>query len=101
MTAGDIASIERAPVMPAAAVPGVARMAGGRWGEAVTYHRGGRSVGVQVRDGVVSVHVVVDALPIDAVAARVRRAVRSALQEAGYAQRVDVVIEDIEMADLP
>ena len=101
MTAGDIGAIAKAAVAAAAAVPGVASMAGGRWGQSVTYHRAGRSIGVRVYDGAVSVHVVVDALPIDTVAERVRRAVRSALEEAGYALRVDVVVEDIEVAALP
>lgn len=97
----DASDVARTAAGAAATVPGVARMAPGRWGEAVTYHRGGRSVGVQVRDGALSVHVVVDALPIGEVAERVRRAVAEALERAGHAVRVDVVVEDIDIAVLP
>lgn len=97
----DVRDIAQTAAGAATTVPGVARMAPGRWGEAVTYHRGGRSVGVQVRDGALSVHVVVDAVPIEEVAERVRRAVAEALTRAGHAVRVDVVVEDIEIAILP
>lgn len=74
------------------AVPGVADLHGGAFGEAATYLPGRRVPGVRLtEDGTAEVHVVLTLdVPVLATAARVRDAV--AVVVGG---RVDVVVEDV------
>lgn len=85
-----------------AGVPGVACLSAGRGVEAATYYPGGKIAGVVIRDGAVDVHVVISVLPIGDVVERVRHAAALVLADVGHTgRRVDVMVEDIALADLP
>lgn len=82
----------------ALAVPGVAGLHGGSFGEAATYLPGRRVSGVRVTgDGTAEVHVVLTLdVPVLATAARVRDAVAAVV-----GGRVDVVVEDVAEPPVP
>ncbi|GIF01851.1 hypothetical protein [Paractinoplanes rishiriensis] len=83
-TADDIATV-------VLAVPDVTRLHAGRFGEAATYLPGRRVTGVQVRDEVIEVHVVVAGqIPVRRTAQSIHEAVAALV-----ATPVHVVIEDI------
>ncbi|MCP9271719.1 hypothetical protein [Mycolicibacterium arenosum] len=74
------------------AVPGVADLHPGMFGEVATYLPGRRVVGVRVTDATVDVHVTVSAdAPVRPTAAAVRAAVAAALPD----HVVDVTVEDV------
>lgn len=76
----------------ALAVPGVAALHPGMFGEVATYLPGRRVTGVRVRDGAVDVHVAVwHSAPVRDTAAAVRDAVGAALPGLD----VNVTVEDI------
>lgn len=82
------------------AVPGVARLSGGRLAELATYLPGERIPGVRVADDVMHVHVVLHAAgDLRVVADRVHDAVRQALAAGGAvpAPAVHVHVEDVEL----
>jgi hypothetical protein len=77
-------------------VPGVAALTGGPGVEVATRFPGGKVSGVRL-GAEVEVHVVLDRLPVEPVAERVRRAVRAAARAAGAPDRpVRVVVDDLE-----
>ena len=85
--ADDIESLVRA-------TPGVTGLHPGMFGEVATYLPGRRVAGIRVADGVVDVHVIVDATaPMRSTAAAVRAAVASAVPGSS----VNVTVEDIEV----
>jgi len=84
-----------------AGVPGVARLSAGGAVEAATYFAGGKTAGVVVRDDQVVVHIVVNELPIAQVTEHVREVAQEALQALGAARPVEVVVEDLEVEQLP
>lgn len=73
-------------------VPGVARMHAGMFGEVATYLPGRRVEGVQLRDDVANVHVVVRwGVPIPGTVDAIRTALRLVVDKP-----VNVTIEDVE-----
>jgi len=106
---GDLA-VARAAAAAARGVPGVAGLTPGRFAEAATYGPGEVVRGVAVRrlpgGRVVEVHVravYAPALPLPALADRVRRAVGAAVAAlgAGPAGPIDVAVDDLEVGVLP
>jgi hypothetical protein len=88
----------------AAAVDGVAgvrRTFGSGSAECSTLIPGGRVEGVALRDESVLVCVAVARLPVPAVAAEVTAAARSALKALSDKRPVDVVIDDLDLDELP
>ncbi len=94
---GDPARLAQSVASTVSRVPGVTRLTGGRRVEAATYHAGGKVVGVVVREHVVSVHLVVSALPLPPVVERVRGAAAEVLAGLGASQAVEVVVEDLDL----
>jgi hypothetical protein len=84
----------------ATSVPGVARLVGGTGVEASTHYPGGKVVGVALSADVVSVHCVVDRLPLAPVIDALFEVVGGVLAEAGDARPVRVVVEDVEEVGL-
>jgi hypothetical protein len=104
---GDLA-VARAAAAAARGVPGVAGVTPGRFAEAATYGPGEvvRGVAVRRRPGgwAVEVHVravYAPALPLPALAARVRRAVGAAVAAlgAGPAGPIDVAVDDLAVGE--
>ena len=87
----------------AAAVDSVggARRTGGQGIEVSTQYPGGRVLGVRLGADEVSVHIVAERLPLDAVAEAVRFATRLALSSLGDSRAVAVAIEDLDVLSLP
>jgi hypothetical protein len=88
----------------AAAVDGVAgvrRTFGSGVAECSTLFPGGRVEGVALRDESVLVCVALARLPVPAVAGEVTAAARSALKALGDKRPVDVVIDDLDLNELP
>lgn len=96
----DPGPVARTVAARVAGVPGVAGLSGGQGVEAATYYAGGKTTGVVMHEGIVAVHVVVDVLPVGAVAERVREAAEGALAGLGCSARVEVVIEDVLVSGL-
>lgn len=84
-----------------AGVPGVARLSPGGAVEAATYFAGGKTAGVVVREDQVVVHIVVNELPIAQVTEQVREVAQEALRAFGATRTVEVVVEDLEVEQLP
>jgi len=84
-----------------ARVPGVARLSPGTGVEVATQFAGGKVVGVGVRDDAVVAYLVVDRLPVDRVARAARVAGEAALADLGVARRLDLVIDDVDLDQLP
>jgi hypothetical protein len=82
-------------------VPGVARLSGGRGVEAATLYPGGKVVGVVADEQAVRVHLVAGRLPLGPLVAEVRAAVAIVLAGLGAARVVDLVVEDLELDQLP
>jgi hypothetical protein len=82
-------------------VPGVARLSPGTGVEVATQFAGGKVVGVGLRDDAVVAYLVVDRLPVDQVARAARAAGEAALADLGVARRLDLVIDDVELDQLP
>jgi hypothetical protein len=82
-------------------VPGVARLSPGTGVEVATQFAGGKVVGVRVRDDAVVAYLVVDRLPVDRVARAARAAAEAALAGLGVARRLDLVIDDVDLDQLP
>jgi hypothetical protein len=91
----------RAVAACVSSLPGVACLTGGPGVEAATYYRGGKVVGVVVRDGRMSVHLVANALPIQKVVADVREAITGFLRDQDHGFAVEIVVEDLEVDQLP
>jgi hypothetical protein len=87
----------------AAAVDSVGgvRRTGGHGVEVATQYPGGRVLGVRLGADEVTVHIVAERLPIDAVADAVRVAARSALAGLGDNRGVAVSVEDLDVLSLP
>jgi hypothetical protein len=106
---GELA-LARAVAAAVGGVPGVAALTPGRFAEAATYGPGEvvRGVAVRRRPGgwAVEVHVraaYAPALPLPALADRVRRAVGAAVAAlgGGPAGPIDVAVDDLEVGGLP
>jgi hypothetical protein len=80
---------------------GGARRTGGQGIEVSTQYPGGRILGVRLGTDEVTVHIIAERLPLDAVAEAVRSAVRSALSGLGDSRTVAVAIEDLDVLSLP
>jgi hypothetical protein len=80
---------------------GVVRRSAGSGVEAVTLYPGGRVIGVRLGSQRVTVHVTVVRLPLAAAAAAVRDAAVRAVAAAGLAWEVFVVIDDLDVEQLP
>jgi hypothetical protein len=97
----DRAVLAAAVATALARVPGVARLSPGTGVEVATQFAGGKVVGVGVRDDAVVAYLVVDWLPVDRVARAARAAGEAALAALGVARRLDLVIDDVELDQLP
>jgi hypothetical protein len=97
----DRAVLAAAVATALAQVPGVARLSPGTGVEVATQFAGGKVVGVRVRDDAVVAYLVVDRLPVDQVARAARVAGEAALADLGVARRLDLVIDDVELDQLP
>ena len=82
------------------AVGGV-RRTGGPGVEVATQYPGGRVLGVRLGADEVTVHIVAERLPLDAVADAVRFAASSALARLGDSRAVAVSVDDLDVASLP
>jgi hypothetical protein len=82
-------------------VPGVVRLSAGAGIEVATLYPGGKVVGVKVTDHRVAVHIVADRLPLPVLGNEVRAAARAALVPLGFERPVDVVIEALDLEELP
>jgi hypothetical protein len=80
---------------------GGVRRTGGPGVEVATQYPGGRVVGVRVGTDEVTVHIVAERLPLDAVAEAVQFATRLALSRLGDSRAVTVAIDDLDVASLP
>jgi hypothetical protein len=100
-TTVDRATLAQAVAAGVLAVPGVARLSGGRGVEAATLYPGGKVVGVVADDQAVRVHVVAGRLPLGPLVREVRAAVAIVLAGLGAARVVDLVVEDLELDQLP
>ena len=69
--------------------------------ELATHYPGGKVTGVRIVGDTVSVHLVADRLPLPAVAGEARAAAEASLASLGARHRVDVVVEDLEVDELP
>jgi hypothetical protein len=87
----------------AAAVDTVAgvRRTGGQGVEVATQYPGGRALGVRLGTDEVTVHVIAERFPLDALAEAVRFAARSALAGLGDSRAVAVTIDDLDVLFLP
>jgi hypothetical protein len=87
----------------AAAVDSVGgvRRTGGPGVEVATQYPGGRALGVRLGTDEVTVHIVAERLPLDAVADAVRLAALSALAGLGDSRAVAVSVDDLDVASLP
>jgi hypothetical protein len=97
----DRATLAQAVAAGVLAVPGVARLSGGRGVEAATLYPGGKVVGVVADDQAVRVHLVAGRLPLGPLIQEIRAAVTIVLVALGAARGVDLVIEDLELDQLP
>jgi hypothetical protein len=97
----DRAVLAAAVATALARVPGVARLSPGSGVEVATQFAGGKVVGVGLRDDAVVAYLVVDRLPVDRVARAARVAGEAALADLGVARRLDLVIDDVELDQLP
>ena len=100
-TTVDRATLAQAVAAGVLAVPGVARLSGGRGVEAATLYPGGKVVGVVADDQAVRVHIVAGRLPLGPLVQEVRAAVAIILAGLGAARVVDLVVEDLELDQLP
>ena len=100
-SSNDPGVISQAVALGVAGVAGVARLTPGAGVEAATYFAGGKTVGVVVRQDQVRVHIVLSQLPIVEVAERARAAAQRVLGALGAERRVEVVVEDLEVEQLP
>jgi len=82
-------------------VPGVRRTFGSGVVECSTLYPGGRVEGVALGDDVVQVCVALARLPVPKVAAEVAAAAWEALTALGDGRRVDVVVDDLDLDELP
>jgi hypothetical protein len=99
---GNLGPRGRVALAVAQAVDSVAgvRRSPGPGVEVATQYRGGKVLGISLGE-TVQVHVVVSALPIEAVADQVHWAARYALDAAGDRRPVAVVIDDLDVDVLP
>ncbi|MDQ6899790.1 MAG: hypothetical protein M3072_09810 [Candidatus Dormibacteraeota bacterium] len=97
----DRGVIAKAVALGVAGVPGVARLSPGGAVEAATYFAGGKLAGVVIREDQVVIHIVVNELPIARVSEHVREVAQQALRALGAARPVEVVVEDLEVEQLP
>lgn len=93
--------IAQAVAAAIAGVADVARLTAGAGVEAATYYAGGKTIGVVVGKDQITVHIVVMELPVARVAERVREAALEVLGALGARHAVDVVVEDVELDQLP
>ena len=80
---------------------GGVRRTGGPGVEVATQYPGGRVLGVRLGADEVTVHIIAERLPLDAVADAVRLAARSALAGLGDSRAVAVSVDDLDVASLP
>jgi hypothetical protein len=87
----------------AAAVDRVAkvRRSGGSGVEVSTQYRGGRVLGVALRETEVVVQVTAEALPLEPLVAAVRAAALKALRSLSDSRDVRVVVDDLDVNRLP
>jgi hypothetical protein len=97
----DPGVIAQAVALGVAGVAGVARLTSGAGVEAATYWAGGKTIGVVVRQDQVRVHIVLSQLPIAQVTEGVREAAQRVLEALGAERPVEVVVEDLEVEQLP
>ena len=94
-------AVAQAVAAAVAGVPGVARLSGGAGIEAATLYPGGKVTGVKVADHRVAVHLVASQLPLPALVGEVRAAARAALASLGFEHSIDVVVESLDLDQLP
>ncbi|HEV2930422.1 MAG TPA: hypothetical protein VGW74_17190, partial [Propionibacteriaceae bacterium] len=87
-TTVDRSTLAQAVAAAVLAMPGVARLSGGRGVEAATLYPGGKVVGVVAEDRAVRVHVVAGRLPLGPLVQDVRAAVAIVLAGLGAARVV-------------
>jgi hypothetical protein len=97
----DRAALAQAVAANVAKVPGVARLSAGAGIEVATLYRGGKVTGVKVTDRRVAVHIVAAQLPLLALTGEVRAAAQDALASVGSQLPVDVVVEALDVEQLP
>lgn len=95
VTVLDRGVLARAVAAAAGAAQGVAALVPGGGVPAVTQVPGDAIVGVALGGSAVSVHVVIDRLPLEPVVTGVAAAVATVLADAGDERRVEVVVEDV------
>jgi hypothetical protein len=101
LTTVDRATLAQTIAAGVLAVPGVARLSGGRGVEVATLYPGGKVIGVVADEQVVRVHVVAGRLPLGPLVQELRATVAIVLAGLGAARVVDLVIEDLELDHLP
>ena len=79
---------------------GGVRRTGGPGVEVATQYPGGRVLGVRLGADEVTVHIIAERLPLDAVAEAVRLAARSALASLGDGRAVAVSVDDLDVSSL-
>lgn len=92
--AASVPDISESVAAAVKAVPGVADLHGGAFGQVASYLPGRSVTGVRIRDDVTEVHVVLFwGAPVLATADRVRATVLTLVD--GLSARVDVTVEDV------
>jgi hypothetical protein len=97
----DRGAVARAVAAGVVNVPGVVRLDAGSGVEVATYWPGGRTIGVVLRSDRLSVHVVVDRLPLAEVAGPVAAVATTVLRAVGLELPVEVVVAGLESDRLP
>ena len=101
MSAAPTRRAERAQAVANAVtlVPGVACLSPGSAVEAAVHYPGGKVIGVALNDGQVTVHVILDRLPIPPIVEAVRARIEDVLGSAR--PRVDIFVDGAEVDPLP
>jgi hypothetical protein len=97
----DRGAVARAIAAGVVNVPGVLRLDQGSGVEVATYWPGGRTIGVVLRSDRLSVHVVVDRLPLADLAGAIAAVARTVLRAVGLELPVEVVVAGLETDRLP
>jgi hypothetical protein len=85
-------------------VPGVERLSPGSGQEAAVHYAGGKVIGVQTTDQHIAVHVLLNRLPLLPIVEMIRSRIDDVLarrSDGGAARTIDVVVEGVELDQLP
>jgi hypothetical protein len=77
------------------------RRTGGLGVEVATQYPGGRVVGIRLGPDEITVHIIAERLPLDAVADAVHAAVGATLAGLGDTRAVAVIIDDLDVPSMP